>query len=219
MTYLYKVLCYLDQRISKWICGDGWILKKPEVPGEQSNRFARKSIVVIYSAILSLHWLLLLSYSPSGQAEQPSEYRLKVAFLYNFAAYTEWPNAHNSVLNLCIHGEDPFGENLQHIRQKKVHEQELLIRHTNNIEDLPDCQIVFITRSVVDSLGSIINILDGKPILTVADTPGVGQQGVALNMAIKEGKVIFEANLTVARKSGLRLSAQLLRFATKVYQE
>ncbi|WP_258364318.1 YfiR family protein [Nitrosomonas sp. Nm84] len=216
---MYKVLCYLDQRISEWICDDGWILKKPKVVSELSNHFAKKSIVVIYSAILSLHWLLLLSYSPSGQAEQPSEYRLKVAFLYNFAAYTEWPHAHNSVLNLCIHGEDPFGENLRHIRQKKVNEQELLIRHTKKIEDLPDCQIVFITRSVVDSLDSIINLLDGKPILTVADTPGVGQQGVALNMAIKEGKVIFEANLTVARKNGLRLSAQLLRFATKVYQE
>jgi len=218
MAYLHKVLCYLDQRISKRICGDGWILKKLKAIGVQSNRFARKSIVVIYSAVL-LHWLLLLSYSPSAQAEHPSEYRLKVAFLYNFAAYTEWPNAHNSVLNLCIHGEDPFGENLQHIRQKKVHEQELLIRHTKNVDELPGCQIVFITRSVVDSLGNIINLLDGKPILTSAGTPGVGQQGVALNMAIKEGKVIFEANLAAARKSGLRLCAQLLRFATEVYQE
>lgn len=185
----------------------------------QRNRFARKSIIVIYFAILLLHSLLLLSYSPSVQAEHPSEYRLKVAFLYNFAAYTEWPNAHDPVLNLCIHGEDPFGENLQHIRQKRINEQELLIRHTKNIDELPGCQIVFITRSVVDNLGNIINVLNGKPILTIADTPGVGQQGVALNMAIKEGKVIFEANLAVARKSGLRLSAQLLRFATEVYQE
>ncbi len=182
------------------------------------NYRIRKRTFETYCSMLCFCCFLLLSHSPLVQAEQLSEYRLKVAFLYNFAAYTEWPNLPSQALNLCIYGEDPFGEHLQHLRQKKVNENEIVIRHTRNIDDLPNCQIVFITRSVTNNLTEIINKLNGMPILTIADTLGTGQQGVILNMAIKEEKVTFEANVAVAKKSNLKLSAQLLRFATEVHQ-
>ncbi|OQW41696.1 MAG: hypothetical protein A4S08_02310 [Proteobacteria bacterium SG_bin4] len=150
--------------------------------------------------------------------EQPSEYRLKVAFLYNFAAYTTWPNPPYHNLMLCIHGEDPFGQNLQHLQGKKINEHDILIKHTKNLMDLTDCHMVFITQSVVNEVDGIIKNLQGMPILTIADSPGAGRQGVVLNMAIKEGKVTFEANIAVAKRNGLKLSSQLLRFASEVFQ-
>ena len=64
----------------------------------------------------------------------------------------------------------------------------------------------------------IIITLQDKPVLIVADSPGTIQQGVALNMEIKDEKITFDANLKVARKAGLNLSSQLLRFATSVLQ-
>lgn len=161
----------------------------------------------------------LLSYHPSAHAEeQPSEYRLKVAFLYNFAAYTTWPTPPDHNLMLCIHGEDPFGENLQHLQGKKINEHDILIKYTRNIMDLPHCHIVFITQSVIDAVDDIIKQLQGMPILTIADSPGAGRQGVVLNMAIKEGKVTFEANIAMAKRNRLNLSSQLLRFASEVHQ-
>lgn len=182
------------------------------------NNRTRKQLCINYFLVLPLCWLFLLGYSSLIQAEQPSEYRLKVAFLYNFAAYTEWPSLPDQVLNLCIYDENPFGENLQHLQHKKAHEHEIVIRHTKNTEDLPSCQIVFITRSGIDNLSDIIKQLSGMPILTIADTPGASQQGVILNMAIKEGKITFEANVAMAKRNRLKLSSQLLRFATEVYQ-
>ncbi|TXI29394.1 MAG: YfiR family protein [Nitrosomonas oligotropha] len=161
---------------------------------------------------------ILLTYSPGTYAEQPPEYRLKVAFLYNFIAYTEWPDQQNPNLNFCIYGEDPFGEHLQHLRGKKTNEQEILIRHTQRIEDLSMCRIVFISRSAMHDLNAILNQLNGKPILTISDSPNASLQGVVINMSIKEGKVTFEANIASAKRSGLKLSSQLLRFASEVYQ-
>ncbi|MGZ0017982.1 YfiR family protein [Nitrosomonas sp. wSCUT-2] len=150
--------------------------------------------------------------------EQPSEYRLKVAFLYNFAAYTTWPNPPDRNLTLCIHGEDPFGQNLQHLHGKKINEHDILIKYTRNIIDLTDCHMVFITQSVIKDVDDIIKQLQGMPILTIADSPGAGRRGVVLNMAIKEGKVTFEANIAMAGKNRLNLSSQLLRFASEVHQ-
>lgn len=177
------------------------------------NWLLKKSGLVIYFLIVSLSCPVL-----AQTEQQPSEYRLKVAFLYNFAAYTEWPSLHTSALNLCIYGEDPFGEHLQHLQQKKVHEHEILIRYIKDIEDLPGCHIVFITHSAVNKLSDIVDLLSGKPVLTIADTPGSSQHGVTINMTVKEGKVIFEANNAIAKRNGLKLSSQLLRFAYEVYQ-
>lgn len=195
-----------------------WLLEKQETVICYGNHRIRKRLFTRYLQILPLCWFLLLGYSPLTQAEQPSEYRLKVAFLYNFSAYTEWPSLPDQALNLCIYGEDPFGENLQHLQHKKVHEHEILVRHTRNTEDLPGCQIVFITHSGINNLNEIIKQLNGLPILTIADTPGASQQGVILNMAIKNGKVTFEANAAIAKGNRLKLNSQLLRFATEVYQ-
>ncbi len=218
MTFLQTNFRDLQQLISRLIVQCTWLQgKSAAVIPHDPSRHRRRSFIISYSA-LSACWYLLLSYSPIAQAQQPSEYRLKVAFLYNFAAYTEWPSLPEKVLNLCIHGDDPFGEDLQHLRQKKINDYEIMIRQTNNAEELATCQIVFIARSAVSNLSEIINQLNGKPILTIADTPGTSRQGVMLNMAIKEGKVTFEANDAMAKRNHLKLSSQLLRFATEVYQ-
>ncbi len=169
-------------------------------------------------SFLLLCWLFSANHVSLAQVDQPSEYRLKVAFLYNFAIYTEWPSLRHAAFHLCIHGEDPFGEHLQHLQQKKVNDRKILIQYTKGIEDLFDCQIVFITRSVSDDLENIINSLDGKPILTISDSSGSDRRGVALNMTVKEGKITFVANVTVAKKAGLNFKSQLLRFASEVYR-
>ena len=195
-----------------------WITGNQAATAVHGNRCARKRFYFHYFPILSLCLFLFASYSALVHAEQPSEYRLKAAFLYNFFIYTEWPNLPDQTLNLCIYGEDPFGENLQYVKSRKAHEREIVVRHTKNVDDLSGCQVVFISKSHIANLGSIMKRLGGLPILTIADVPDVGQQGVILNMAIKEGKITFEANLAATKRNGLKLSSQLLRFATKVYQ-
>ncbi len=195
-----------------------WILLKWEYAILCNNHLIKKQPSSIYLILMPLSCFLILGYSPLTYAEQPTEYRMKVAFLYNFAAYTEWPDRHIQNLNLCIYDEDPFGEHLQHIQQKKINNDEIVIQHVKNIGDLTNCQMIFITRSAIGNLDHVINLLNGKPILTVADTPGTASRGIVLNMTVKEGKVTFEANIAKAKKSGLKLSSQLLRFASEIYQ-
>lgn len=179
---------------------------------------SKKGLLADWRKVTFVFFLQLGIASSMHAEEQPSEYRLKVAFLYNFAAYTTWPDPPNQDLTLCIYGDDPFGENLQHLQGKKINEHDILIKHTKNLMDLPDCQMVFITQSVVNEVDGIIKNLQGMPILTIADSPGTGRQGVVLNMTIKEGKVTFEANIAMAKRNGLNLSSQLLRFASEVFQ-
>ncbi len=160
-----------------------------------------------------------VNYLPSAHAEQLSEYRLKTAFLYNFATFTQWPENNQSEFNVCIYGQNPFNGHLDNLQEKKISDRPINVSFRQFPDSLDDCQLVFVSRSEIPNLKRILEALDDKPILTIADTPNACQKGVALNMGIEEGKVIFEANLVAAEAVGLSFSSQLLRFAKKIYSQ
>jgi hypothetical protein len=162
--------------------------------------------------------LALLSVAPRAMGSGLPEYRLKAAFVYNFALFTEWPAEVGTTLNLCVFGEDPFGEEIDPLQGKMVGDRSIAVHHRTGIEDLKSCAIVFIANSAIGSLPRVLDSLRGAAVLTVADSPGAARQGVALNMTVARNKISFEANLKAVRDSGLNLSSKLLRLATEVRQ-
>jgi hypothetical protein len=161
---------------------------------------------------------LLFACAQTAYSQPLTEYRLKAAFLYNFALFTDWPASTGSSLNLCVYGADPFGNELDALQNKPVGERVLAVRRTPAGGSLEGCQIVFIAPSAITGLPQVLGELHGRTALTVADSPDAARQGVALNMAVAQDKVSFEANLSAARGAGLNLSSKLLRLATQVIQ-
>lgn len=158
----------------------------------------------------------LLCCIPQAVANDFSEYQLKAAFLYNFVTFTEWPAETGNTLNLCVYGPDPFGADLDKLQGKNVGGRSLTVKRASSVDRLENCQIVFIARPVIGNLSRVLDLLNGRLVLTVADSPGAMRQGVALNMATELGRVTFEANLAAARGNGLNLSSKMLRLATEV---
>jgi hypothetical protein len=151
-------------------------------------------------------------------AQELPEYRLKAAFLYNFAQFTEWPADTPSSLTLCIVGNDPFDKELDSLAGRPVGQRLLALKRRTGTESLAGCQVVYIAPNVAAEVPRLLAALKNKPVLTVADSPGAMRQGVALNMMVSNGRVNFEANLLAARAAGLNLSSRLLRLATEVVQ-
>jgi hypothetical protein len=160
----------------------------------------------------------MLLLGPPARAEEPPEYRLKAAFLYNFALFTEWPADLGGTLNLCVHGTDPFGTEIDSLQGKAVGGRSIAVQRRADGESLDGCQIVFVSPSVIHALPRILEGVRGRPVLMVADSQGAARAGVALNMTLAQSKVGFEANLKAARGAGLNLSSKLLRLATEVIQ-
>jgi hypothetical protein len=167
-------------------------------------------------ALLLAASLLLASLGAFGQAT--SEYRAKAGFLYNFIAFTEWPAKVGSTLTLCVHGEDPFGDELNALQGKSAGGRSLAIRQAGKLEQLKGCQVVFVASSAIDSLPRILEALEGEPVLTVADAPGALDRGVGINMVLRQSKIAFEVNLAATRRAQLNVSSKLLRLASEVRQ-
>ena len=151
-------------------------------------------------------------------ADELPEYRLKAAFLYNFALFTEWPSEVGNTLTLCIVGRDPFGLDIDELQGKPVGQRSISLQRKGVGDSLKSCQLVFVATSAIGNLARVLDELRERPVLTVADSPGAARQGVALNMAVVQNRVTFEANLQAARAARLNLSSKLLRLATEVRQ-
>lgn len=160
----------------------------------------------------SLAWALV------GFSQDPTEYKLKVAFLYNFALFTEWPAEVGSTLNLCVVGPDPFGEEIDVLAGKLVGARTVAVQRKGGTDGLRACQIVFVPGASIGQLPRVLASLRDVPVLLVAESPGATRQGAMLNMKMAQGRVSFEANLEAARVARLTLSSKLLRLATEVIQ-
>ena len=146
-----------------------------------------------------------------------SEYKIKAAYLYNFAKFVEWPAemlADPSLpLSVCIYGKDPFGAALDSIKDKTVKGRKLVISRSSEINKLEGCHILFISPSEKNNLSVILKKLKDMHILTVSDMEGFASNGGMINLNKVENKIRLEINLDAAEISGLKMSSKLLKLA------
>lgn len=172
----------------------------------------------LHALIILVCGFIQLNLPSIVQAEALPEYRVKAAFLYNFANYTQWPDDIGNNFNICIYGEHSFGDELQQMQEKKINQRDILINYTTQIESLAICQIVFISHSSTFAIKAILDHLKDKPVLKVTDNLNKIHDGTTINLVVTGGKIKFDVDLAAAQSSGLNLSSQLLRFAREVYK-
>lgn len=149
------------------------------------------------------------------------EYQVKAVFLFNFTQFVEWPAdafAHASApLVIGVLGEDPFGAYLDEtVRGETVNGRPLIVARYRRIQEIGDCQMLFISRSETERLEQILASLVGKPVLTVGDVEEFARRGGMIDLATVSGKIQLRINLEAAKAARLTMSSKLLRPAKVV---
>jgi len=183
----------------------------------------RKSRRVCVLAAAVLAALSVSSLAPAAEPA-PTEYEIKVAFIYNFAKYVEWPEEtaldSGGVFIIGVLGDDPFGALLDRIAHNRtIGDKPIVIRRFERFEDYTPCHILFVAASEQERLPAIVEALADSPVLLIGDTEGFARRGVAVNFFIEESKVRFEVNPEAAARAGLKISSKLLRLATIITEE
>ena len=168
--------------------------------------------------------LLLLAFRPAAAQESASlEYGVKAAFLYNFTKFVEWPASafpERGSLRLCVFGSDPFGKSLQTVVEgEQAQGRPITLLRLDSLGDPRLCHILFLSRKETERLPAVLAAVQGAPVLTVGEAPGVLEKGGGVNFVLKEGKVRFEINQAAVEGNGLKMSSKLLRLATRVVPE
>jgi hypothetical protein len=151
-----------------------------------------------------------------GQAVD--EYRVKAAFLYNFAKFVEWPPqaflSANTPLVICVLGQNPFGRSLDEaVDGKVVEDRKLVVRQFADIRQVSGCHILFVSSSERKYLRAILGDLKESGVLTVGETEGFTAEGGVITLWLEGDRVRFEINLDAASRQKLRISSRLLSLA------
>ncbi len=170
-----------------------------------------------------LWWSLTVVVSMAGveaSAEEPSsvEYKIKAAYLLNFAKFIEWPATSfpmaDTPVIFGVLGNDPFGSDLEKtIVGKTIEGRTLRIKRFAEGEDFRECQILFISPSERKRLPQILEKLRGSPILTVSEMDEFLPAGGMINFTKQENTVRFEIELEAASRVHLKMSSKLLQLA------
>lgn len=175
-------------------------------------------MALLKRAVAALVLVACVAGASAGAQEVEPEYELKAAFLYNFVKFVEWPSeafaGARSPLTICIYGTDPFGDSLDGVvRGESLGERGLLVQRPESLEELRDCQVLFVSRSERPRMAEVLASVEHAPVLTVGDTDGFLRAGGMINFVLEENKVRFLINQEAAERSHLRISSRLLRLA------
>jgi len=156
--------------------------------------------------------------SPTKAAGAPTdEFALKAAFLFNFTRFVEWPqSAFSSAedpFRVCVIGEDPFGNRLVALRQRRVAERSIRVEYPNTSSALARCQVAYIGAATPAELLTAALQRNPSTLLTVSSDSAFVRQGGMVALVTDAGRIRLHINLGVVRSSPLRFSAKLLEIA------
>jgi hypothetical protein len=163
--------------------------------------------------VLSIPLLRVLA----GEAPA-EEYRVKGAYLLNFAKFVEWPDqafkGPADPIAICILGNSPFLAALDVAAHTIVVENRSV-----TVRQIPDtllarqCQIVFLSASERKRARAVIEAVQGGNVLTVGETDGFVASGGIIELSVEDSKIRMQISTASAKKAGLRISAKLLSLA------
>jgi hypothetical protein len=161
---------------------------------------------------------LFISLALEAQRSVSREYDIKAVFLYNFTQFVEWPS--NAFINpdapfvIGILGSDPFRSLIDEaVAGEKVKGHSIIVKRYQNITDIKNCQILFISAKEAGRIKEILSAIQHRNILTVSDIPNFANTGGMICFLTKNNKIKLQINPYPAKAAELNLSPKLLRVA------
>ena len=180
--------------------------------------------------LLTLCCMPLLHLNAASSSNK--EYKVKAAFIYNFAKYVTWPESsfetQESKLVIGVVGKNPFGTALDKtLKGKKIHNREIQIKYFKKPQDITKTHILFVSNTEKGNVSKIASKVQGNSTLTISDMKNlinrsnfcifsfINNKGM-LGFIKEKNRVRFQIDLKAIRKENLKVSAKLLKLAQKV---
>ena len=192
--------------------------------GQTSLRHTRWTVALWAAVFASLALSNLTPSSAVGATENEQPYRVKVAFLFNFASLVKWPDGSftgsESPFVICHYGGSETRALFDSAYSgRTVEGHPIEVWHPSSAEDVLGCHIMLITAERSEELAGFLAAVAGRSILTIGETDGFALSGGVIGFYNDGSKIRFEINLSAAKRAKLRISSRLLRLARLVSSE
>ncbi len=139
-------------------------------------------------------------------------------FLFNFAHFVTWPESAfagpDSPLRYCVGGRTPVARLLTEvIRDERVGKRPLQMRQLDDLADLNQCHIVYLSGDDRDGHSAAIELARGRAMLTVGAVDDFAAAGGMITLISRGKRLRPMINKQALELAGLKVSSKLLRVA------
>jgi hypothetical protein len=154
----------------------------------------------------------------AARAEKPSRDDVQAAYLYNFGKFVRWPESRGlGPMLVCVAGQDPLGQTIgKLVDGEEINGRPVQERNLDRPEGVGACSILFVGATAHGQEAGFLAAAEGKPILTVSDSPDFLAHGGMIQFVQVEDHVRFSVNLDACSRHSVALSSELLKVAVAV---
>ena len=172
---------------------------------------------------LSRFPLVAIAVLLTGRAESSDEGaradRIRVAYLYNFAHYVQWPGmADTQPIRFCfVGGVATFNAFTAPAAARTIDQHPAEARALRDGESPQGCQLLYVEASTHPPTAPAKQ-LSAPALLTVSEQPDFLRQGGVIELFTDNNHLRFRVSLSNAHRASLVMSSNLLQLAATVEQ-
>jgi hypothetical protein len=156
--------------------------------------------------------IAVMGYSAQAQTTNHAVYSL---FVMNFAKYSSWPEV-NGDFKITILGKSKvYDELVKMTAGKNINGHPYKIVQVDNIEELVDTHLIYVSDNKSSNLGEMLKVTEGKPIMIVTEREGLVKKGAGLSFVVIDDKLRFDVNNTALVKHNIKVSSNLTSIANE----
>lgn len=149
------------------------------------------------------------------------EHQVKAAFVFNFVKFVEWPAGafadERTPIQIGVAGKGVMLEALEAaVKGKEVGGRELVVRRVETPEEASKLHVLFLGADGDARLGTWLAKASENSVLTIGESEAFQTSAGMIAFVWQGDRLRFEINLAEAERAKLRVSAQLLKLASKV---
>jgi hypothetical protein len=141
--------------------------------------------------------------------------------LFNFTKFVEWPAQRfaddSAPIIIGILGENPFGDELETIvRNRTVNGRGIVVRRLSSASEARGVHMVFVSATEEKRFNELKDLLPASGTVVVSEITANARGSGVIVFTLKGDQVRFEIDQDAAERTGVKISAQLLKLATVV---
>ena len=146
------------------------------------------------------------------------EHQVKTGFIYAIAKYCDWDftKKTDNRFVVGVFRNKAFDADIDVLNGKSIHDRIVVVQKLSSESEIASCQVVIVGDVGAEAIRRIVRLSKNSGTLLIGDSEGFAQDGGAIELAIRDGKVRFDVNLQTAKSAGVTISAKLLRLADQV---
>lgn len=151
---------------------------------------------------------------------------LKTAIVGKIAEFVRWPLPAGLVdphrpFEFVVLGDTPlepyftryYGGQRHGGQGVSIAGHRVFLRRARSVSDIGRPHLLFVGPTMEDSLDAVLSAIGRLPVLTVGDTQGYANRGLAVNLYLTNDQVRFEISRRAFERHGLTASYRLLGLA------